>query len=205
MNCGWFICDWVYSVQIISKRLQIIGSTLRARPLRQKERLIQEFAEYALPRFEDGTFKPIVDKVFKFEDVVEAHKYLEGKKNKGKIILKIEHWEHTNDICYSSKHVNYVKPWVSSVAPFFQALMGISMVCLLCWDILQQRSQILPISQLPEYIEQVCAIPPALQEVSECSRYVKKIRSGMTNCFGCSLGKHACNWPLKGMHANDLE
>ncbi len=74
-------------VQIISKRLSIIGSSLRARPKQFKAELVQEFAEFAVSRFADGTFKPIVDKTFPLAQAKEAHQYLESKKNKGKVIL----------------------------------------------------------------------------------------------------------------------
>ena len=74
-------------LQIISKRLKIIGSTLRARPLQSKAELVQEFAEFATSRFADGSFKPIVDRTFPLSQAKEAQQYLESKKNKGKVIL----------------------------------------------------------------------------------------------------------------------
>ena len=75
------------SSQIIGKRLSIIGSTLRARPKPQKAQLVKDFSAFALAKFADGSFKPIVDKTFPLAEASEAHKYMESKKNKGKIIL----------------------------------------------------------------------------------------------------------------------
>lgn len=74
-------------LQIISKRLKIIGSTLRARPPQFKAELVHEFARFATPRFADGSFKPVVDKTFLLAEAKEAQQYLESKKNKGKVIL----------------------------------------------------------------------------------------------------------------------
>lgn len=64
---------------------------MRARTLRQKERLVQEFADYALPRFKDNSFKPVVGKTFPLAEANAAHELLESAKQKGKIILTIEH------------------------------------------------------------------------------------------------------------------
>jgi NADPH:quinone reductase-like Zn-dependent oxidoreductase len=45
--------------------------------------------EHALPRFVDGRFKIFVEKVFKMEEIQEAHKLLESNKTKGKIICTV--------------------------------------------------------------------------------------------------------------------
>ena len=73
----------------MQKRLKVIGSSMRARPLEQKGQLVKDFSKFALDKFREGEFKPVVDKVFPIMEVKEAHEYMEGKKNKGKIILKV--------------------------------------------------------------------------------------------------------------------
>jgi tumor protein p53-inducible protein 3 len=75
--------------KIIGKRLTISGSTLRSRHLEYQIRLTQEFADYGMHLFESGKLKPVVDKVFNWNDVPKAHTYMEENKNSGKIILKI--------------------------------------------------------------------------------------------------------------------
>ena len=75
--------------KVLSKRLQIIGSTLRARSLDYQVALTQAFAAFAMPRFQQGEIKPIIDKVFDWKEVQEAHRYMEANKNIGKIVLKI--------------------------------------------------------------------------------------------------------------------
>ena len=72
---------------LMKKRLAIIGSTLRSRQLDYQIKLTKEFYKYSKEKFESGKLKPVIDKVFNWEDVIEAHKYIESNKNFGKIVL----------------------------------------------------------------------------------------------------------------------
>jgi len=74
---------------ILGKRLTIIGSTLRSRTLDYKIELNKEFIDFAFEKFENGILKPVVDKVFDWKDIADAHRYMEKNKNIGKIVLKI--------------------------------------------------------------------------------------------------------------------
>ncbi len=74
---------------LMQKRARIEGSTLRNRPLDYKIRLTEAFSQYALPRLADGRLKPVVDKIFNWEDVARAHEYMEANKNIGKIVLTL--------------------------------------------------------------------------------------------------------------------
>jgi NADPH:quinone reductase-like Zn-dependent oxidoreductase len=74
---------------LLRKRLRIIGSTLRARPLDYKIRLTRELHEFAWPAFRRGTLRPIIDTVFDWTDVVEAHRMMEANENQGKIVLRV--------------------------------------------------------------------------------------------------------------------
>ncbi len=71
------------------KRLTLSGSTLRNRDLSYKIRLTREFAEFALPRFSGNKLVAVVDKVFPWEKVSEAHYYMEENRNIGKIVLAV--------------------------------------------------------------------------------------------------------------------
>ena len=77
-------------MQILSKRLQVIGSTMRARPRAFKEKIVSEFAQFAGTKFETGELRPIIDKKFKLSEAREAHEYMERNKNKGKIVLVVK-------------------------------------------------------------------------------------------------------------------
>lgn len=56
---------------------------------RLQGKLRDQLAEHALPKFKDGSFKVFVEKVFEWEDIVEAHQLMESNKTKGKIICTI--------------------------------------------------------------------------------------------------------------------
>lgn len=75
--------------QVLRKRLQIIGSTLRARSLEYKIALTQDFKKHFWALFQQRKITPVIDKVFSWEQVGEAHTYMESNLNKGKIVLKI--------------------------------------------------------------------------------------------------------------------
>ena len=74
-------------VQVLMKRLRIIGSTLRARPRQQKVDIVNNFTDYALSKFASGQFKPQVDISFPLAEASQAHQHMADAKNKGKIIL----------------------------------------------------------------------------------------------------------------------
>ena len=76
-------------VNFLRKRIKIMGSTLRARSLDYKIQLTQDFANYAMPKFITKELQPVIDSVFDWKDVVEAHRYMEANKNKGKIVLRV--------------------------------------------------------------------------------------------------------------------
>jgi tumor protein p53-inducible protein 3 len=72
---------------LLSKRLSILGSTLRNRSAQQKARLVRDFSERALPRFDSGELKPVLALTFPFSQAEEAHAALKDGKSAGKIVL----------------------------------------------------------------------------------------------------------------------
>lgn len=75
--------------RLLGRRLQVIGTALRSQPIEKKIALTGEFAEFALPRFADGRMKPIIDSVWDWNEVNEAHEHMEHNKNTGKIVLRL--------------------------------------------------------------------------------------------------------------------
>ena len=73
---------------LLRKRVTIVGTTLRARPLEEKIQLQREFAERGVPQFENGLFKPIVDSVLTFDEIRKAHELMQSNKTFGKIVLR---------------------------------------------------------------------------------------------------------------------
>jgi len=75
--------------KIVWKRLRIMGSTLRSRSLKYKIDLTRQLLNQYWSGFDDGSLKPIIDSVYDWQDVVEAHKRMEANLNAGKIILNV--------------------------------------------------------------------------------------------------------------------
>lgn len=79
--------DEMSLVPVLRKRLTIKGSTLRNRNLQYKTKLTHEFKQKTLNCFIDGTLKPLIDSVFNWNKVEEAHSKMKNNLNAGKIIL----------------------------------------------------------------------------------------------------------------------
>jgi NADPH2:quinone reductase len=73
--------------KVMQKRLQITGSTLRARESGFKIALSGEIEKYVWPHIEAGAFKPVIYKTFPFSDAAAAHELMESSAHIGKIIL----------------------------------------------------------------------------------------------------------------------
>ncbi len=74
---------------VLSRRLRIVGSALRSLPLERKIALTKRFAAFGLPRLSDGRIRPVIDSVYDWKDVAEAHARMESNANIGKIVLRI--------------------------------------------------------------------------------------------------------------------
>ncbi|KAI4135386.1 MAG: hypothetical protein LQ347_000716 [Umbilicaria vellea] len=73
----------------IRKRLRFEGSSLRSRDTDYQRKLRNTLEDHALPKFKDGSYRLFVEKVFPFEEIVQAHKLMEQNVTKGKIICTI--------------------------------------------------------------------------------------------------------------------
>ena len=74
---------------LMSKRLQVNGAALRSMATERKIELTRKFAEFALPRFAGGRLLPVIDSVYDWVDVSEAHERMEAGLNVGKIVLRV--------------------------------------------------------------------------------------------------------------------
>jgi len=72
---------------LLFKRLSIIGTVLRSRPLEEKIAATQAFAHQIVPHFRDKRLVPVIDSVFSFEKLHQATARMEKNENVGKIIL----------------------------------------------------------------------------------------------------------------------
>jgi NADPH:quinone reductase-like Zn-dependent oxidoreductase len=72
-----------------SKRLRIFGVSNKLRSAEQRASTVAGFRKDFLPFFADGRIKPLVDKVFAFDELPEAKAYMEADKHVGKIVLRL--------------------------------------------------------------------------------------------------------------------
>lgn len=75
---------------VMSKRVTIRGTVLRARSFEEKARATRLFARHVVPLLADGVVRPVTDKVYRLEEIREAHQRLESNESFGKVVLLID-------------------------------------------------------------------------------------------------------------------
>ncbi|PFG73638.1 NAD(P)H-quinone oxidoreductase [Tepidiforma thermophila] len=75
---------------LLQKRLQVRGTTLRARPMEEKAAATRAFEKSVLPHIASGRVKVVIDRVYALRDAAEAHAYMATNANFGKIVLVAE-------------------------------------------------------------------------------------------------------------------
>lgn len=74
---------------LLQKRVELIGTVLRSRPMHEKIEARLMLEKHIVPWFESGVCKPIIDKVFPMDQAPAAHAYLASNESVGKVLLKI--------------------------------------------------------------------------------------------------------------------
>lgn len=74
---------------LLLRRLQVIGSTLRALPEAEKAALVAGFVEKFGAALDAGTLAPVVDRVLPLAEAAEAHRIMKASSHFGKIVLEI--------------------------------------------------------------------------------------------------------------------
>lgn len=74
---------------VMKKRLTILGTVLRSRPLEEKISLVQHFAREMLPLFDAGKLKPVLNRVFQLSEIREAHALMEDNQTTGKFVVRV--------------------------------------------------------------------------------------------------------------------
>jgi len=75
--------------KLMMKRLRVVGSTLRARPLEEKASIMAELGQYVWPKISQGEILPIIQQVFPIQAASEAHELVASDGTIGKVVLKI--------------------------------------------------------------------------------------------------------------------
>ncbi len=74
---------------LTGRRLRLIGSTLRGRPLAEKIEIRVALMQRFWPLIEDGSIQPVIDSVYPISQAAEAHQRMAENRNIGKLILRI--------------------------------------------------------------------------------------------------------------------
>lgn len=78
-----------YSI-VMRKRLRIMGTALRTRSTEEKATATRLFAEQVVPLLASGAMRPVIDRIFKLEEVRAAHERIESNESFGKVVLMID-------------------------------------------------------------------------------------------------------------------
>jgi putative PIG3 family NAD(P)H quinone oxidoreductase len=74
---------------LLARRLSVIGSTLRSRPVEEKASIIAGFRRRFGADLEAGRIRPVIDRVLPLEAVADAHRAMKASEHFGKIVLRL--------------------------------------------------------------------------------------------------------------------
>jgi len=75
---------------ILLKKLRIEGTTLRSRDIEYQSNLKKEFEAKVMGHIKSGEAKILIDKLYDWRDIKQAHDYMASNSSIGKIICKVE-------------------------------------------------------------------------------------------------------------------
>ncbi len=74
---------------MLMKRLTIVGSVLRSRPVAEKAAIAERLLAKVWPLLDSGEVAPVIDRTFALGDAAEAHARMESSVHIGKIMLTV--------------------------------------------------------------------------------------------------------------------
>ncbi|PWC31120.1 NAD(P)H-quinone oxidoreductase [Azospirillum sp. TSO35-2] len=74
---------------VMTKRLTLTGSTLRARPVSYKAAIAGQLRARVWPLIAAGRVKPVVHDIFPLANAADAHRLMESNRHIGKIVLSV--------------------------------------------------------------------------------------------------------------------
>ena len=81
--------DELNLASLLTRRIQMIGSTLRGRPVEEKAELTEALSRRFGDALASGRVRPVVDRVLPLEQVAEAHRVMKASQHFGKIVLQV--------------------------------------------------------------------------------------------------------------------
>ena len=76
--------------QLLIRRLAVIGSTLRARPVTEKARIVESFRARFAAALAAGRLRAPIDRVLPLAEAAEAHRLMQSSAHFGKIVLRVD-------------------------------------------------------------------------------------------------------------------
>ena len=74
---------------LLLKRLHVIGSTLRTRPVEEKARIVAAFQERFGAALGAGRLRPVIDRVLPLAQAADGHRAMLASEHFGKIVLRV--------------------------------------------------------------------------------------------------------------------
>jgi putative PIG3 family NAD(P)H quinone oxidoreductase len=75
--------------KLLGKRIELIGTVLRSRPLEEKIEAARRLERSLSPLLAGGALRPVVDRVFPLEEAAAAHAYVAENTSFGKVLLRV--------------------------------------------------------------------------------------------------------------------
>jgi len=75
---------------MLSKRLVVTGSTLRARPPAEKQQIGMALEANIWPHIDSGSIRPVIQQSFPLGEAANAHRLLEDNAAEGKVVLVVD-------------------------------------------------------------------------------------------------------------------
>jgi len=76
--------------RLLNKRAAVLATSLRQRSEAEKASIVASTVEHVWPLLEDGTIKPVVDRVLPMSEAADAHALMESSEHVGKILLRTQ-------------------------------------------------------------------------------------------------------------------
>jgi len=86
---GGAVADKANLTPIMVKRLRVMGSTMRPRSAAEKQEIRDQLIAKVWPLIEAGKVAPVINRVFDFDQVIDAHRLMESSDHIGKIMLRV--------------------------------------------------------------------------------------------------------------------
>ncbi|MEP6598352.1 MAG: NAD(P)H-quinone oxidoreductase [Actinomycetota bacterium] len=74
---------------LLANRATVSAASLRGRPPEQKSAIVAATQAQVWPLVESGEVYPVIDRVLRLEDAVEAHRLVESSEHIGKVVLRV--------------------------------------------------------------------------------------------------------------------